>query len=68
MLTIFRRHLKRCEHRDEGRTYRRCRCPIHVEGLLGPRMERCSLDTRDWERAQDTPCRIERLAAWGTSR
>lgn len=53
MLTIYRRHLKRCEHRTEGRNYRRCRCPLHVEGLLGPRMLRCSLDTSDWERAQD---------------
>jgi integrase/recombinase XerD len=53
MLTIYRRHLKRCEHRTEGRGYRRCRCPLHVEGLLDARMLRCSLDTCDWERAHE---------------
>jgi integrase/recombinase XerD len=53
MLTIYRRHLKRCEHRDEGRDYRRCRCPLWADGLLGPNDIRLSLDTRDWERAQE---------------
>jgi integrase/recombinase XerD len=53
MLTIYRRHLKRCDHRDEGRAYRRCRCPLHAEGLLGASMLRCSLNTSDWDRAQE---------------
>jgi integrase/recombinase XerD len=53
MLTVYRRHLKRCEHRNEGRAYRRCRCPLHAEGLVGAVMMRCSLATRDWERAQE---------------
>ena len=52
MLTIFRRHKKDCEHRGEGRKYRRCRCPISVEGLIGERLVRESLKTCDWERAQ----------------
>jgi hypothetical protein len=34
MLTIFRRHLKRCEHRAEGRKYRRCKCPLWADGFL----------------------------------
>jgi site-specific recombinase XerD len=53
MLTIYRRHLKRCDHRDEGRDYRRCRCPLWADGYLGARDMRLSLDTRDWERAQE---------------
>jgi integrase/recombinase XerD len=53
MLTIYRRHKKGCEHRSEGREYRRCRCPLHVEGLLGDGLVRQSLKTCDWERAQN---------------
>jgi integrase/recombinase XerD len=52
MLTIYRRHRKDCEHRDEGRKYRRCRCPIWVDGFLGDQEIRRSLETRDWEKAQ----------------
>src|SRR6267143_157571 len=54
MLITYRRHLKNCEHRDEGRKYRRCRCPIWVDGFIGGREIRKSLSTRDWEKAQDT--------------
>ena len=32
MLTLFRRHLKSCPH--TSRDYRRCKCPIHIEGSL----------------------------------
>jgi integrase/recombinase XerD len=53
MLTLYRRHLKNCEHRDEGREYRRCKCPIWVEGLLGRSYLRESLRLRDWTKAQD---------------
>jgi len=52
MLTIYRRHLKACEHRAEGRRYRRCRCPIWVDGMLHGQEIRKSLEMRDWERAQ----------------
>ena len=34
MLMIFRRHVKSCKHRGEGRKYRNCRCPIWVDGFL----------------------------------
>lgn len=54
MLTTYRRHLKNCEHRGEGRKYRRCRCPVWVDGFIGGQEIRKSLDTRDWEKAQDT--------------
>ena len=53
MLTIYRRHLKACEHRDEGRGYRRCKCPIWVDGYLGGREIRQSLKLRDWQKASD---------------
>jgi integrase/recombinase XerD len=53
MLTIYRRHKKYCEHRSEGRKYRRCRCPIWVDGFLGTNEIRKSLDTADWQKAHD---------------
>jgi len=53
MLTTYRRHLKDCEHRNEGRKYRRCRCPIWADGFLARHEIRKSLGTRDWEKGQD---------------
>jgi integrase/recombinase XerD len=53
MLTTYRRHQKDCEHRGAGRKYRRCRCPIWVDGFLGGQEIRKSLETTDWQRAQD---------------
>lgn len=53
MLTTYRRHQKNCEHRDEGRSYRRCRCMIWVDGTVGGAEIRKFLHTRDWQKAQD---------------
>ena len=53
MLAIYRRHLKSCSHRSEGRAYRRCHCPIWVDGFIGAKDIRESLDVRDWQKAQD---------------
>lgn len=55
MLTIFRRHKKSCEHRSKGREYRRCHCPISVEGFFAGtgKLLRMGLKTSDWNRAQD---------------
>jgi integrase/recombinase XerD len=52
MLTSYRRHRKDCAHRNEGRKYRRCRCPIWVDGFIGTREIRRATGLRDWERAQ----------------
>lgn len=52
MLTIYRRHIKMCSHRSEGRKYRRCHCPIWADGFLGPEEIRETLNTRNWEEAQ----------------
>lgn len=54
MLTVYRRHLKSCPHRNEGRKYRRCRCPIWADGFLLDEELRKSLNTRDWDKAQST--------------
>jgi integrase len=58
MLTIYRRHVKNCEHRAEGRKYRRCRCPIWADGFLNGAEIRESLDLKDWEKAQ------QRIREW----
>jgi integrase/recombinase XerD len=52
MLTIYRRHLKNCQHRGEGRKYRRCLCPLWVDGTLGALEIRKALGLRDWTKAQ----------------
>lgn len=56
MLTIFRRHLKSCPH--TSRSYRRCQCPIHVEGSLAGEPIRRALDLTSWSAASDL------LVAW----
>jgi integrase len=53
VLTIYRRHRKGCTHRSEGRKYRRCHCPIWVDGFLANQEIRKSLDMFDWQKAQD---------------
>lgn len=51
MLTLFRRHLRSCPH--NSRSYRRCKCPIHVEGSVSGQKIRKSLDLTNWEAAQN---------------
>src|SRR4051812_4175520 len=51
MLTIYRRHLQECPHQD--RRYRRCKCPIWVQGSLAGEKIRKSLDLNSWEAATD---------------
>src|ERR1700751_3327560 len=53
MLTIYRRHKRNCEHRKAGRKYRRCRCPIWVDGFVAGSEVRKSLYLVDWQKAQD---------------
>ena len=78
MLTIYRRHTKRCAHRQEGRKYRRCRCPIWVDGSLAGEEVRRTTGLQNWEKAQalvrdweaenevkevETPISVEEAAA-----
>ncbi len=34
MLTLWRRHIKSCKHRDKGRSYCKCQCPVWADGML----------------------------------
>jgi len=63
MLTIYRRHRKNCSHRGEGRAYRRCQCPIWIDGTLAGVEMRESLKLKDWQRAQETIREWEALGA-----
>jgi integrase/recombinase XerD len=52
MLTAYRRHKTNCSHRSEGRSYRRCSCPIWVDGIFDGTEIRQSLRVRTWEDAE----------------
>jgi len=47
-------------YRDKGRDWRKCSCPIHLEGYLGDRYVRESLALRSWDVAQ---ARVRELEA-----
>lgn len=53
MLTIYRRHRKNCKHRGKGRAYRRCKCPIWIDGFVDGREIRQSLQVRNWQKANE---------------
>jgi len=61
MLTVYRRHVKTCPHRS--RQNKRCHCPLWVQGTLGGRTVRHSLDLRSWQAAVD---RVRVLEEQGT--
>lgn len=59
MLRLYRRHRGTCPHRSER--YRRCACPIYVEGTLRGESVRKSLDLTSWTAA------TELIAKWTES-
>jgi integrase len=66
MLTLFRLHTKRCSAgRDRlDRAYRKCSCPIHVEGKCGDEFVRKGLQTSNWQRAQQRVMEAEARGSW----
>ena len=59
MLRLYRRHRALCPHSSER--YRRCSCPIYVDGSLSGEPIRKSLDLTSWEAASDL------VAKWNAS-
>jgi integrase/recombinase XerC len=60
MLTIWRRHTAICPHRDKGREYLKCDCPLWADGYIdGKRALRQSLKTRDMSRARKKAVAME---------
>src|SRR5260370_5397081 len=51
MLSLWRRHELKCPHRQKGRAWTKCHCPIGCDGEIEGTRIRQSLDTRDWGRA-----------------
>ncbi len=66
MLSLYRLHTKRCSAgRDRlDRGYRKCSCPIHVEGKCGEAFVRKSLQTSNWQRAQQRLMEAEARGSW----
>jgi hypothetical protein len=52
MLTLYRRHLDACPHATKGRNYKRCKCPIWVDGTYVGMEVRRSLKTASWDDAE----------------
>jgi integrase/recombinase XerD len=50
MMTLYRRHLKHCSKAPD-RFYKRCSCPMWIEGTVSGSYLRRSLKTASWERA-----------------
>lgn len=59
MLNPYRRHSKTCKHRDKGRSFRQCKCPIWAQGTVNGEPVKQALGTRDWAIAQDKCYRFE---------
>lgn len=60
MLTIWRRHTGKCAHRNRGRDYLKCNCPLWADGYVnGKRTQRRSLGTSDIARARKKAIAME---------
>jgi integrase/recombinase XerD len=66
MLSVFRLHTKGCSagrsRLDRG--FKKCKCPIHVEGKCGDAFIRKSLGTTSWQRAQQQILEAEARGSW----
>lgn len=51
MLRLYRRHRSSCPQTSQR--YRRCACPVYVEGTLGGEYVNKALDLNSWEAATD---------------
>ena len=51
MLNLYRRHTATCPHREKGRDYMKCSCPIWCFGEVDGKPIRKTMKTRDWARA-----------------
>lgn len=64
MLNLYRLHRDTCSAARYDRTYRRCQCPIHVEGMINGKMIRRSLKTSSWQRAAQAVNEAESRGTW----
>jgi integrase/recombinase XerD len=59
MLIVHRRHVDDCPHKYEGRSYRKCSCPLWIDWRVGRKRIQKPLGTRDWGVAQIQARKIE---------
>src|ERR1700722_19493683 len=52
MLILYRRHIKNCPHRPKGRAWKRCKCPVWIDGTHHGVDVRKGLNTSSWEEAE----------------
>jgi len=71
MLKIYRLHTEQCvanrklpKEARYDRSYRRCQCPIRVEGMIGGKMVRRGLKTSNWQRASQQIAEAEARGTW----
>ena len=67
MLTTYRRHLKTCKHRSEGRNWKRCGCPWWVDGIFEGTEIRLSLKARTGEDAERELAKLKERLTKGTA-
>jgi site-specific recombinase XerD len=65
MLTIYRRHISTCPHREKGAAHGKCGCPCWCDGTVNGRRVRQSLDTVNWDRARTRAAKLEEGTAEG---
>src|SRR6185369_7635432 len=68
MLTLYRRHLDECPHRDDGRAWTKCSCPIHCDGRIKGKRVPESMETVNWDRARRRMAELEEELAGGKVR
>jgi integrase len=58
-LKIYRRHEENCSHREQGRSYTKCGCPLWMQGVHNGEPIRQSLGTRSMQEALRQVAQLE---------
>ncbi len=77
-LTLYRRHTSKCtQHRarhertyegvERRRGFKKCSCPIHIEGRLGDVFSRKTTGTNAWEEARRIASVLESAVSWNAT-
>lgn len=60
IMILWRRHTQSCAHRDKGRFWKRCQCPLWADGVADGQRYRRSMKTGDWKAARIALTKMER--------
>src|SRR5262249_36987440 len=64
---LYRRHLAVCNQKAAGRQWKRCHCPVWIQGTLVGKPIRKALDVTSWERAEQLKRDLEDAVKEGGS-